>query len=166
MEPLVTADDLRTYMQRPVRDDVADLAVLAASATVRTHCAWNLSREATTFTLNGNNTRILNLPTLNLISVDSVVIDTVPATGWTSSLRGQLYRAVPWPDFRRIDVACVHGYEPIPDVVKVVSLAIAARQVDNPMRFKTAAVGSVNRTFDITGLDQLLLHPFTLFPTA
>lgn len=165
-EPLVSAAELKTYIQRPVRDETAELAIRAGSAAVRAYCGWDLDRETATFVVSGNNTRVLSLPTLHLLSVDRLLIDGIEQTEFRWAQRGQLYRRDPWPDFRTITVECVHGYDPVPDVIKVVALAFAARQVANPERLRTAAVGSISRTFDLTVLDEALLHPYRLFPNS
>jgi hypothetical protein len=165
--PLVTVDELRDYMQRPVADAAGALAIAGASGIVRAHCGWYISRQDDViWRLSGTNTRVLNLPTLYLAGVTSVTLDGIPLTDFRWAQRGQLYRSDIWPDFRQIEVTATHGYTDIPDVVRVVTLAYAARQIANPERLKSASVGSVNRAFDLTDLDQALLHPYRIFTTT
>lgn len=164
--PLVSAGELQTYIQRPIDAQAALLAVEAASSVVREHCGWGLSREQAVFYVNGNNSRVLSLPTLNLLAVDRVWVDGIETSNYRWAQRGQLYRLLPWPDYRKIQVECVHGYDPVPAAIKVVALAFAARQVGNPERFRTAAVGSVSRTFDLDRLDTELLFPYRLYPSS
>lgn len=170
MEPLVTVADLSTHLQREVDEGPAALAVAGASGAVRSHCRWDISREDAAFTVAGSGTRVLNLPTLHLVDVLAVRLDDgtelVRGGGngeylWVK--RGQMYRSAAWPGpFRHVEVQCVHGYDPVPDVVRLVTLTIAAREYTNPMRLRDASVGSVTRRFDMTALDMALLDTYRL----
>lgn len=171
MDALITVAELTTHLQRPVEPAAGALAVAGASGAVRSRCGWNISRETATFELDGSGTTVLNLPTLFLSAVISVDVAgelVSPAVsgdlhvGYRSTVRGQLYRYGGWPSFSRITVTCEHGYDPVPDVVRLVALTLASRTLSNPERLKTAAVGSISRTFDLSELDVRLLDPYRL----
>lgn len=168
MDPLVTADDLATHLQRPVEPKPAALAVAGASGVVRAHCGWSISFEqAVTLHAAGSGTKVVGLPTLHLVAVDEVRVDGVVLApqDFVWARRGQLYREASWPGpFGVVEVDCDHGYVLIPDVVRLVTLSVAAREYTNPVRLRTAAVGSVSRTYELTGLDTALLDPFRIFP--
>jgi len=172
MAPLITVEDLRTHMQRPIDQAAGELAVAGASGAVRSYCGWGIAAENAVFDVDGTGTTVLNLPTMHLTAVTSVIMDgAAVALGAASSsvysayywtVRGQLYRTAGWPSFARITVACAHGFDPVPDVVRLVALTLASREVSNPERLRTAAVGSVSRTFDLAELDTRLLDPYRL----
>lgn len=152
MQPLATAGELQTHLQRPIDPDVAAQALQLASGAVRAFCKWDLSPVMTeTLQAEGNGTAVLSLPTLNLLSVVQVRVDGVPiifgAPLVSFSKRGQLYRSAGWPRFASIDVDCVHGYDPAPDLVKLVVLDLCGRQMNNPQGLVSATVGSVSQTF-------------------
>jgi hypothetical protein len=166
--PLASADELSTHLQTPVPGAVADLALAGASGAVRAYCGWDLSRETRTFVLVGDGTVLLTLPTMELLAVSAVRVDGVPldlAVSVPTVLRlGQLILAEGWPAGSVIEVDADHGYDTVPDVVRLVTLTIAARIVNNPDNYKTANVGTVTRTYDpgLTALDGRLLAPYRL----
>jgi hypothetical protein len=170
MAALVTVGDLQTHLQREVDQASAELAVAGASGAVRSYCRWDISREDATFVVAGSGTRVLNLPTLHLVDVLAVRLDDgtelVRGGGDEDYLwakRGQLYCSAGWPGpFRHVEVDCVHGYDPVPDVVRLVTLTVAAREYTNPMHLRDASVGSVTRRFDMTALDMALLDTYRL----
>lgn len=170
MAALITVADLTTHLQRPVDAAAGALAVAGASGAVRARCGWNISQETTTFLVDGSGSTVLNLPTLLLEAVTSVTMDSdlvAPAVspydeGYRWTVRGQLHRHAGWPSFSRILVAATHGYAVVPDVVRLVALTLAARTLSNPERLKTAAVGSISRTFDLSDLDVRLLDPYRI----
>jgi hypothetical protein len=165
--PLVSADELNDHMQTTVAPATAELAVAGASGAVRAYCMWNISREATTFHAVGDGSPLLTLPTLLLESVSQVRISgtaiAVTAPQPRVLRHGQLVYDL-WPSGELIEVDVVHGYDPAPDVVRLVALTVAARIVNNPDNFKTAASGSISRSYDpgLCALDERLLAPFRL----
>lgn len=168
MDPLVTEGDLNDYLQRPVPPNQAALAVVGASGIVRSHCRWEISREeAVTFKVDGSGSQVLGLPSLYVTDVTSVAVNTVPLDladlRW--SKRGQLYRSTGWARWSTVEVECDSGYTDIPDVIKIVTLSVAARYVNNPQGLRSATVGAVQRTYANTQLNSLelaLLDAFRL----
>jgi hypothetical protein len=165
MDPLVTAEDLASYLQRDLDRSTADLAVAGASGAVRGWCLWDLSAAEVTFTVDGSGSRVLALPTLHLESVEEVRVDgeVIDPSGYTWSAGGLLERAAGWPRrFRAVDVDCHHGYDPIPDLLRLVSLERAARQYDNPQRLASKSVGGVSQSYELTELEMAQLGPYRL----
>lgn len=164
---LVEAADLDIHLQRTIEPDAAALALAGASGLVRAYCGWNLSRETTTFTTTGNDTVILSLPTLHLLSISEIRIGGLalaPGAQPIPMIRGQIVWASTWPSGQQIEVDAEHGYDELPDVVRLVVLTIAARILSNPEDAKVATVGSVSRTYDttLTSLDMRLLDAYRL----
>jgi hypothetical protein len=174
MDPLVTVEELASYLQSGTVDRAtAELVVAGASGMVRAYCGWIISREETTFTLDGSGHTLLALPTLNLVEVtevriDGIVIDAYDpeaASEWQYrwSAAGVLDRPVGWPRrFRCVEADVVHGYDPVPDLVKLVTLARAGCDYDNPERLTVRAVGAISRSYDLSGLETAQLDMFRL----
>jgi hypothetical protein len=169
MSILATEAELEIHLQRPIATDVAALALAGASAVVRGYCGWDLLREDVTFMLDGTGTLVLPLPTLLLIDVAEIRVDGVAIAStlafqpkWTR--RGQIFWAEGWEADCKVEVDCTHGYDDVPDLVRLVALTVAARIVDNPTDVKAASAGSVSRTYDssLSALELRLLGPYRL----
>lgn len=173
MLPLATAGELNIHLQRTVDTDQAEQAVQLASGAVRAYCKWNLSRETTTLQADGSGTVVLTLPTLELIDVTAIRVGGVDLhldpslVSWTR--RGQLLRAGGWPRLRNVEVDCTHGYDPVPDLLKLVVLEMAARGLNNPLGLVSATVGQVTRTWAssantpaLSDLDERLLERYAI----
>lgn len=183
MPALATSGELENHLQRDLsapEDQVrADMALELASGAVRAFCGWALARETATFQVDGENGRVLTLPTLELIDVTAIRIGDeeqaldLPVTNYdriTWWRKGQLYRHAGWPAFTVIEVDVLHGYDPVPDLVKLVTLDIAARQLSNPEGLISATVGQVSRTWakpdaqkSLSTLHERLLDRYTLY---
>lgn len=150
MAALATVGELETHLGRTLDAEQAQQWLDLASGAVRAYCGWNLAREDTTFYFEGNGTALIDLPTLELISVaevraNSVAVDTVTwPIIWSRQGQGRL--AV-WTRGVQYAVDATHGYDPIPDLLRLVTLDLAARQVHNPMGLVSATVGQVSRTW-------------------
>lgn len=168
MAALATPLELASHLQRDLDLATANLALAGASGAIRAHCGWGILRESTTFVVDGDGSTILTLPTLHLVSVDAIRIGglAVDPAGVqpVAHPRGQLIWANTWPALAHIEVDAVHGYLDVPDVVKLVTLTMAARIYNNPDNVKSASVGTVSRTYDpkLTALDVRLLDPYRL----
>lgn len=173
MDPLATVGELENHLQRQVDPDPGAQALQLASGAVRAFCKWDISEETTTLVGEGAGWMVLTLPTLNLTAVDEVriegtVIDITPsAMSW--SKRGQLYRpTLGWPQWAQVEVDCTHGYDPIPDMLKLVTLDLAARVMANPEQLVSATTGAVSRTWSggdgpaLSPLHERLLHRYSL----
>ncbi|MDP8971144.1 MAG: hypothetical protein M3N52_11760 [Actinomycetota bacterium] len=166
MAPLVTPTDLAAYLQRDVDLATATLAVEGASGAVRDLCGWPISQQvAVTLHATGNGSLVLGLPTLLLTAVTAVRVDgtLVDPSEYVWVRRGQVRRANGWPAWTRVEVDCTHGYDPVPDVVRLITLSLAARDYGNPEAVESTVVGSVERKFFApTPLDERLLEPYRL----
>jgi len=168
MAPLATAAELNTYLQRTVPGPLAELLLASASGAVRAYCRWDISRATETLHAVGDGGVIVTLPTLHLVDVDEIRIDTVaqnlvdPRVVWSRT--GQLYTSTYWPTFAKIEVDCTHGFDPVPDLVRLVTLTMAARALNNPEGLKAATTGAVTRQWDtsMTDLHMRLLDQYRL----
>lgn len=173
MDPLATLGELENHLQRPLDPAQGAQALQLASGAVRAFCKWDLSLETTTLVAEATGWMVLTLPTLNLVDVtevrvDGTAVDMTPTVlSW--SRRGQLFRPGDyWPRWSQVEVDCTHGYSPIPDLLKLVTLDLGARIIANPEQLISASTGRVSRTWSggdgpaLSPLHERLLHRYSL----
>jgi hypothetical protein len=179
MDALVSVEDFAAYLQRDLDRCTADLALAGASGLVRQYLRWDLSRTTETFVVDTHGSRTVALPTLRLNGVDEVSVvrrppgTTLPVSTllapaeYTWSASGLLWLDTPTPNgFRAVSVVADHGYDPIPDEVRLVVCAIAARAYSNPDGLRSQTVGGVGRGYaaaaEMTALEVGLIAGFRL----
>lgn len=162
MDPLVTAEDLATYLQRDLDTAAAEFAVAGASGLVRAYCRWPVSRVAETVTLSGDGGRLLSLPTLRLVTLGPVTVGGAAVTDFTASPGGQLFRASGWPvGLGNVTAEMTHGYAPVPDEVRIVACSVAAKLYSNPESLVAKSSGDDGRTFSVlSGLEMSLISSY------
>jgi hypothetical protein len=179
--PLADIGDLEAALGHPVDPTVGNAALVNASGLIRAWCGWHISREvAKTFTVDGSGTVVLGLPTMYLAAVAEVrldgvllALDTVDAEGgYNFSANGHLYRWAGWPRHPRAVAAVVdHGYDPVPDAITAVTVALSMRAIENPVGVRQEAVGTVIQQFhnprevagdQLNALNAAVLGPFRL----
>lgn len=153
MDPLASVGELETHLQRDVDATGGQLAVTLASGAVRAYCGWDLARESTTFYVTSDGGPLVTLPTLHLLAVDEIRAGTqiVDPAKWpySYSRKGQIWGSFAYGIEYQIDV--VHGYQPIPDLLKLVTLDLAAKSLNNPEGLSSATVGQVSKTWATSG---------------
>ncbi|UQE74196.1 hypothetical protein MYK68_15910 [Gordonia sp. PP30] len=97
-----------------------DPAILASVCeAIRGYCGWHIAPAVTqTFTIDYSGNRLVQLPTLHMTAVESVVdADGQPIAGYTWSELGALRRAS-WPQgFRAITATITHGLDAVPPAI-------------------------------------------------
>jgi len=149
MNPLVTPEELAGYLQRRLERFPAELAVQGASGVVRAYCGWDLTRTVETLEVTGNGGCAINLPTLKLNDVTSVTVDgtALDAADFSWGANGILFRRSCWPlGPRRIVAEVDHGYDPIPDELRIVVCSIAGRIYSNPEGLVQKSSGDDSRS--------------------
>lgn len=179
MQPLASVTELELHLGRTLDTDTATQALELASGAVRAYCKWNLSYTIDdVMEVYGDGSHILTLPTLCLIDVKEIIVDLVDLGPLTRSVdlmwtrKGQIKYTPGWCKDQVVLVTCDHGYDPIPDVIRLVTLDAAARQLANPEGLVASRVGEVSRTYtstsvttaNLTTLHQALLDNHRLFP--
>lgn len=174
MGPLADVGELEKHLQRDFDvQERAEQALILASGAVRAYCGWNLDREETTFEFDVDGSRILSLPTLHLQDLVELRVKGLPLTPADAryplwSRKGQLYLAGGWARHAVIEADVIHGYDPVPDLIKLVVLDLAARQLSNPEGLLQKTVGVVSRTYagpdpnGLTALHTRLLDRYAL----
>lgn len=154
MESLATVGELEVYLGRIVDDPAQAQAMLdLSSSAVRTHCGWDLSRQMQTMYVEGATSTLVTLPTLELVDIleirsGGVVVD--PADfGLNFSRKGQVWGC--WVARAQYELDAVHGYDPIPDVLKLITMDLSSKQLSNPEGLTSATVGQVTRTWGSPG---------------
>lgn len=176
MQPLATAGELETHLQRELDQAGADQALGLASGAVRAYCGWDLSRDTATFYLEAGDGPLITLPTLELITLvevraDGNIVDPT-VTPYNASRKGQVWGC--WVPKVQYEFDVEHGYDPIPDALKLVTLDLAARSISNPEGLVSATTGQVSRTWGsagtgsvggvtLTALHERLLDRYSLF---
>jgi hypothetical protein len=170
MTALATAGELETHLQRTFDPVQAQQALDLAAGAVIAYCGWPIAEETTTLYGEGDGSVVLTLPTLRLTAVTDVRIGftsiTIGPESVSWSRRGQLFRPTGWPAFTLIEVDCTHGFNPIPDVIKLVTLELAARTMSNPQALVSSTTGQVTRNYGsgpkLSALDERLLAQYSL----
>jgi hypothetical protein len=151
MARFAEAADLEDFLQNDVTTAPAELALDIASGIVRAYVGWSISQETVVLVTEGDGGNALWLPTKLLTAVTSVEVDGELLTfgdhyRWTSS--GRLRRiGASWPCLERsIEVTFTHGYNPVPDDIKGITLALAGRLYDNPEGLRSWSVDGLSET--------------------
>lgn len=129
-------------------------ALQGVSRAIRNYCGWHVTPVDTqTLTLDGPGGRELDLPTLHVTDVASVVQhgETLDASTYEWSALGNIRRLSGWwtDHYRSIQVTMTHGYEDAMDVADV-ALAIVLRELSSPTGATREQVGQVSVSWAIT----------------
>lgn len=147
---LVTTTELDAYLSGD-----PDAALTAAEAAVRSYCRWHVAPVKTeTVTLWGGGDQALLVPSLHVVSVESVTVDGVAVTDFTWREHGILHGRG-WTG--RVVVSMTHGFDvesAAAEVLRSTILAVAARAKVSPDGIVRSQVGQVSETYSQTGFNQ------------
>lgn len=157
-----TVDDLELLLGHEVELLRAELAVALASSAVAGYARIGIARATSVEAeVDGTGADTLNLPEWPVQSVDQVavvgttaVMDVLdgpdgPSARWGWSKAGVLTRyGGVWPHRpRSVKVTYTHGYDPVPDGIRAVTLQAAARAITNPVHLAAWSGDSTTATF-------------------
>lgn len=154
MESLASLADWETYLGRPADDPYRAQSMLdMASSAVRAYCGWVLSRTTETMHIEGTGSTLITLPTLCLRDITAIRADGIginpldfsDSGAFNFSRKGQVWGC--WAPKVQYEFDVDHGYEPTPDVLKLVTMDLATRQVANPEGLSSVTVGQVTKTW-------------------
>jgi hypothetical protein len=180
MAAFADVTELRLHLpEQEIEEDAGTVALDRATGLIRDFCDWTISQETVTKVLDGRGKRNIWLPTNLLTAVTSVTENGVVLVydrDYTWSDTGRLVRNGCWPsNARSVSVNFTHGYNPVPETVKTICLAIASRRFTNPLGLRSESVGSVSWVAGGTGDDlgaggltsteKTDLFPFVLQPS-
>lgn len=159
--------DLESLGEEDIEDPRARARLEAASDLVRSYCRWPIAQTTETFTIDGEGTALLFLPTARLVSVSAVRVSGAVVSDWTWSTSGLLESPTRWPLGRRnVEVDAVHGYSPVPYDIREVVAAIALRAYLNPAGATSESFAgqttSWSAGFSITSAERSTLDRYAL----
>lgn len=166
--------DPTTY-QAVTGETISATALSLASGLVRSFCGWSISQETATVTLDSDGGIVLVLPSLQVNSVTSVVLNGIDPSGdpmptvtagvdYDWRVNGTLIwisPMTPWPGVsygwpfggQRVTVAYDSGYTTVPDEVQAVVMSVAERiGVSSAYQQQLDNIGGIsqNRTLSAT----------------
>ncbi len=152
-DPFALAD----YLQIGEADLNVPAALLAldlASATVRSYTGQLLSRVADdTVTLVGSGGWLLLLPETPVAGVSAVTVDAEPVAAdgfrWDAYGRLSLRPRTMWPFDSDVAVTYTHGFDPVPDDIRAVTIQAASRAFTNPEGVRSEGIGSYSTTYTV-----------------
>lgn len=173
MSQFASADDLGDYLGETLTGTRLTQAVVAlelASARIQGWTRQRLERVAAdVIVLAGTSYWELELPERPVISVSSVKVDgtTQAATTWRLFGDRLIRKSGGWtgPVDSLVEVTYTHGYDPIPDDIRAVTLALATRMSANPLGVSQEGIGSYTVSYGADGVGQVddVLAPLTRY---
>jgi hypothetical protein len=160
LEAFISQTELGHYLRRDVDDDdLALIAVNAACQIVRTRTRQALALEeddTVSFPLGGTNRELL-LPELPVVAVDEVRVDGEVELDWRLEENGILtltgsVSCLTSPVIVEVDYS--HGYDAIPDDLRLVALTVAARIYEQGTA-RQESTGSSSITFSVAASTDL-----------
>lgn len=128
--------------------------VEGANRAVRNYCGWHIAPvvvEPLEFDSWGET--VLQLPTLRLVSVGTVLVDGAAAAGYQVSKKGMIRFAAPLPyKFGAVTLELTHGFESAPDAAQVITQTVLAA-LASPMGATREQAGAIAVQWSTTGLD-------------
>lgn len=156
LESIISRADLGAYLRRDLSaDDLALIAINAASQIVRTRTRQTLSLvEDETFIYGIRSTPAdLLLPELPVVEIDEVRVDDEVELEWEVSENGILHLSgATYASTVEVDYS--HGYETVPDDLRLVALTVAARIYEQGTA-RQESTGSSSITFSVAASTDL-----------
>jgi len=147
---IVTMDDFAGYLKRDFDEYdayTAQLMLDGACDAVTEYCGWHIAPVLTqTVTVDGSGTLIQTLPTLNLVSLDSISENGLPLDvsriDWSSYGVMEKRWGNGWTGRRRgIAAGITHGYTATPSWVTTLICAVAGRAFNSPLGIQQETAG-------------------------
>lgn len=154
----VTAAELAGFTQQSLDTYTAELVIRAATGKVQNEARQRIVRVAgEAAKLYANRFGEVVLPERPVEAVTAVVLGdgTSLASAAYKAERDVLYRidAGTFVAGEKVTVTYTHGFAVIPEDVRGLTLALAARLLDNPEALRTVQVGGYGATYAIPGLE-------------
>jgi hypothetical protein len=156
---LAEPDSLIPYVD-VIEEETARAALRRVSGAARSHTGWNLSRESVTgWTGSADNGATLYLPTMWLVSVESVSLGgvTLAAGTYTTTRDGRLILARAYRTWGDVTVNFTHGYDPDSadmDNIRGIVAGAAARLLNNPEGLRSQTIGTETWTVAVAPMDD------------
>lgn len=174
VSPFATEAELEAYTGTSVASDRAAILLDMASGAIRAHTNQTITYGTTTAVMPGTFDSKLELPERPVTAVTSVTIGATALTAdsdyvWDGqhtlhrgskvdgvlSVNGPDYLINGWGDWggpgAQVTVVYSHGFQSIPNDIKGVCLALAARTLGSPDGVNSESVGSYSVSYSRTG---------------
>jgi hypothetical protein len=155
----ISTTELGSYLRRDVSaEELATIATDAACAVVRTYTRQTLTAtdgDTVSYVLRGTASSLL-LPGLPVLAIDEVRIDDEVTLDWRVEENGIVSLTdLPSSSAERIvEVDYSHGYDPVPDDLRLVALTVAARIYEQGTA-RQESTGSSSITFSVAASTDL-----------
>lgn len=159
LDPLVTTDELASYLQDTEealtsRGVDLTLAVTKASGVVRDDVGHPLSLDVDDVHLVVGNEALARstvLPHFPVTDVSATDTDSAPVQVQVVPATGEMWRA-DGAVLGELIVTYTHGHNPVPEGVKAIVLAVAARYIVNPAGMRSQTIGDYQAGYGPAGL--------------
>jgi hypothetical protein len=166
--PLVSVDQLGGYLKRTFDDSetfTAQQLLDGAAGAVVEYCGWHIAPVLSeTITVDGTGTLIQVLPTLNLLSLDTLTENgrdvNLNLVDWSTNGVLEKRGGGWWTERRRGIVAGItHGYPATPSWVTTLICAVAGRAFNSPLGILTETAGGESVTYTVPRPPVLVTAP-------
>lgn len=135
----------------------AALSLEIASAQIQGWTRQRLERVVNdVVVLRGTTGWELELPERPVVAVGAITIDEVPVSASSYNVAGPvIVRSLGWSGpTASVSVTYTHGYDPIPDDIRVATLQLAMGGFTNPQGIRQESVGTYSVTYEAGGGDS------------
>jgi hypothetical protein len=149
-DKFASESDLATYLQTDIDTASATLALELAAGAVKETCGWNVLQETVTGQLLTPSGSMVTIPTryLTALTLTDAGVPLMQGNTMLWSANGLILRKayngmIDYPFFTPVVATYTHGYPAavLPQIIRGVSLAVAARVYDNPQGNRSQSVG-------------------------
>lgn len=151
LQPLADSADYQRLIGKAKAGVDLDALLAAASDEIRRSCGWIIGpTQQQAFRLDGPGGRLLMIPTLRLVSVDSAAVNGQPVdlTDLAWSTNGYVDRRAGWGDrYGSVSITVTHGWDDVPAGLRRLCCTLAGRAMDAPVAVSSEQVGSVSMTY-------------------
>lgn len=143
-----------------IPEEAARLALRRASGAIRGYCGWNLLRESASWSDYGDGGSAIYLPTLYLVTVDSLSLygwGVLDPSIYSPKRDGRILLPFLYQTRGLITVAYTHGYDvnsPEMEHIRGIAAGAATRLVDNPTGRRSQSIGGESWTLATGPLDD------------
>jgi hypothetical protein len=165
---IVVIEDFASYLKRDLGEldaYTAQLLLDGASDLVTEYCGWHITPVISeTVTVDGTGTLIQTLPTLNLVSLDTIAENgralDVSRIDWSANGLLEKRWVNCWTGRRRGIVAGItHGYAQTPGWMTTLICAMAGRAFNSPLGILSETAGGESITYTVPRPPTLATAP-------
>jgi hypothetical protein len=185
-DKFASESDLATYLQTDIDTASATLALELATGAIKETCGWNILQETVTGQLLTPVGNMVTIPTMYLtaLTLTDAGVALVQGSTMLWSTNGLVLRKaygglIDYPFLTPVIATYTHGFPAavLPQIVRGICLAVAARVYDNPQGNRSQSVGQDQEVKSpggansfvaafVTDEERAALIPYTAYPVA